>query len=109
MVEDSLQEKLGAMKRILRSLERVAVAFSGGVDSTFLLKVAVDTLGPENVVAVTADSEILARAEFGEAVKLAESCGAEHVVLKTCETDNPDYRANPTDRCYHCRLELFSR
>lgn len=104
-----VEEKLERMKDILRSLERVAVAFSAGVDSTFLLKVAIDTLGPSNVVAVTADSDSLARAEFDQAVRLAESMGAEHVIIKTREMDNPDYRANPANRCYFCKSELFER
>jgi len=105
----SLADKLEKMKAILRSLERVAVAFSAGVDSTFLLKVAIDTLGPENVVAVTADSESLARAEFDEAVRLAQTMGAQHVIIQTEEMRNPDYRSNPANRCYFCKLELFTR
>ncbi|MBP7936248.1 MAG: ATP-dependent sacrificial sulfur transferase LarE [Phycisphaerae bacterium] len=105
----SLDEKLAKMQEILRSLKRVAVAFSAGVDSTFALKVAVDTLGPVNVVAVTAKSDSLAEAEFLEAVKLADQLGAEHVIIETREFDNPDYRANPANRCYYCRSELYER
>ena len=104
-----LQDKLGKAQEILRSLERVAVAFSAGVDSTFLLKVAIDTLGPANVVAVTADSDSLARAEFDEAARLADKMGAEHVVIRTGEIENPDYRANPANRCYYCKSELFTK
>ena len=109
MSDNAVQVKLARMQEILRSLERVAVAFSAGVDSTFLLKVAIDTLGPENVVAVTADSDSLARAEFEEAGKLAEAMGAEHVVIRTNEMDDPNYRANPENRCYYCKSELFGR
>lgn len=97
------------MQDILRSLERVAVAFSAGVDSTFVLKVAIDTLGPENVVAVTARSDSLARAEFEEAVRLAESMGADHVVIETEEFQNPEYLANPANRCYFCKSELYDK
>jgi uncharacterized protein len=104
-----LAHKLEKMKDILRSMERVAVAFSAGVDSTFLLKVAIDTLGPDNVVAVTADSDSLARAEYDEAVKLADAMGADHAVVKTREMDDPNYRANPENRCYYCKSELFTK
>ncbi|NLX14011.1 MAG: ATP-dependent sacrificial sulfur transferase LarE [Phycisphaerales bacterium] len=97
------------MKSGLRALESVAVAFSAGVDSTFLLKVAVDTLGPDKVIAVTADSDSLARAEFEEAVKLAEGMGARHAVIKTGEFDDPNYLANPANRCYYCKNELFGK
>lgn len=107
--EVTLAQKLEQMKDVLRSLERVAVAFSAGVDSTFVLKVAIDTLGPDNVVAVTADSDSLARAEYEEAVRLAESMGARHAVIRTQEMDDPNYRANPSDRCYYCKSELFSK
>lgn len=103
----TVDDKLARMQEILRSLERVAVAFSAGVDSTFLLKVAVDTLGAENVVAVTSKSASLAQAEYDEAVRFAEQLGVEHVVVETCELDNPDYATNPKNRCYYCRSELY--
>lgn len=104
-----LDQKLARMQEILRSLKRVAVAFSAGVDSTFVLKVAVETLGPENVIAVTAKSDSLAEAEFREAARLADEMGAEHVVIETREFDDPRYRANPTDRCYYCKSELYEK
>jgi len=103
-----LDKKLDRMREILRSLRRVAVAFSGGVDSTFLLKVAVEELGRDNVVAVTSDSESIARRELAEARELAERIGAEHVVVRTREFENPRYLANPADRCYYCKAELFA-
>ncbi|MFQ5415015.1 MAG: ATP-dependent sacrificial sulfur transferase LarE [Phycisphaerae bacterium] len=106
---DDLERRYARMQDILRELRRVAVAFSAGVDSTLVLKVAVDTLGPENVVAVTGRSDSLARSEFAEACALAESVGAEHVVLDTDEFDNPDYVTNPPDRCYHCKTALYDR
>lgn len=105
----TVEQKLEEMKEILRSLKRVAVAFSAGVDSTFVLKVAIDTLGPENVVAVTGKSESLADAEFDEACKLADQFGAEHVIIETHEMDDPNYQANPSNRCYYCKSELYSR
>jgi len=103
----TIDDKLAQVQEILRSLKRVAVAFSAGVDSTFLLKIAVDTLGPGNVVAVTSKSASLAQAEFDEAVKFADRMGVEHVVVETGELDNPDYANNPTNRCYYCRSELY--
>lgn len=109
MPTDSLDQKFEQMKEILRSLKRVAVAFSAGVDSTFVLKVAIDTLGPENVVAVTARSDSLARAEFDEACALADKMGAEHVVIETEEFKDPNYLSNPVNRCYFCKSELYGK
>ena len=108
MSDASLDSKLENMKTILRSLERVAVAFSAGVDSTLLLKVAVETLGPENVVAVTGRSDSLASSELRQAEELAASMSVEHVVVETDEMEDPNYRANPANRCYLCRTRLYS-
>lgn len=108
-VRTTLEQRYEAMQEILRSLGRVAVAFSAGVDSTFVLKAAIETLGPENVVAVTGKSDSLARAEFEQAVQLAESFGAEHVLLDTKEFEDPNYLANPENRCYFCKSELFGK
>lgn len=108
MKDSTLDEKLERMQGILRELKSVAVAFSAGADSTLVLKVALDTLGPQNVVAVTGRSDSLARAEFDHACLLADAFGAEHVVLDTDEFDNPDYLANPTNRCYFCKTTLYS-
>ncbi|MEE9294006.1 MAG: ATP-dependent sacrificial sulfur transferase LarE [Phycisphaerae bacterium] len=107
MSDRALDQKLDRMKEIIRSLKSVAVAFSAGVDSTFVLRVAIDCLGRENAVAVTSNSDSLARAEFEETVDLTERLGAEHVVIETDEFENPDYLANPADRCYHCKTSLY--
>ncbi len=104
-----LDQKVARLRSILRDLKSVAVAFSAGVDSTLVLKVALDALGPENVVAVTGRSDSLAAAEFEEACKLADQLGAEHVVLDTDEFDNQAYLANPTDRCYFCKTTLYTQ
>jgi len=108
MTQTALDDKYTGLQRILRDLESVAVAFSAGVDSTLILKVAIDALGPGRVVAVTGRSDSLARAEFEEARTLATSLGAEHVVLDTDEFENPDYVSNPTNRCYFCKTTLYS-
>jgi uncharacterized protein len=84
------------------------VAFSGGVDSTLLLRVAVGTLGGERVLAVLGDSPSLARSEYDEAVVLARRIGAPLRILETQELDDPRYAANPKNRCYFCKSELYT-
>jgi uncharacterized protein len=101
-----LDDKLRALRQRLAALRGAVVAFSGGVDSTALLHACREALG-ERVVAVTADSPSLPRAELAEAQALAQELGVRHVVLPTHELDRPGYRANAGDRCYHCKQELF--
>lgn len=104
-----LNEKYKKLTSILQDMGKVVVAFSGGVDSTFLLKVAVDTLGKENVLAVTADSETYPSSELLEAKKLAAHIGANHEVIETSELAIPGYTANDKNRCYFCRTSLFDQ
>ena len=104
-----LETKYKRLRELLRSYESVAVAFSGGLDSAVVLKVAVDVLGVENVVAVTGCSPSLAQAELAEAEALARQFGVEHVRLATEEFSDPAYLANPTERCYHCKRELYAK
>jgi uncharacterized protein len=107
MAEATLDQKHKRLQQILGDLKSVAVAFSAGVDSTLLLKVAIDTLGADNVVAVTGRSDSLAQAEFEQSCSLTESIGCEHVILDTDEFDDPNYLSNPNNRCYFCKANLF--
>lgn len=102
-----LVEKYNNLASILREMESVVVAFSGGVDSTFLLKAAVDTLGADHVLAVTADSESYPSSELKEAKVLAEKIGVKHLVIETSELAIPGYAENNKNRCYFCKSSLF--
>lgn len=104
----STDEKYARLIGIVGKLESTAVAFSAGVDSTLLLKVALDVLGPGRVVAVTGRSASLAQGEFEAARQIAAEVGAEHVVLDTNEFDNPNYTSNPANRCYFCKTTLYT-
>lgn len=104
----NLRQKYAHLQAILADMERVAVAFSAGVDSTLLLKVAVDTLGAQRVVAVTGESESLPRAQLDEARQLVHALAVEHVILDTNELSDPRYAANPVNRCYYCKTTLYS-
>lgn len=93
----------------LKPRQRCAVAFSGGVDSTLLLKACIDALGADQVMAITADAPMHARAELREASALANRFGATHVVIPLAFADIPGLTANPTDRCYRCKQAVLSR
>ncbi|MBE1441905.1 ATP-dependent sacrificial sulfur transferase LarE [Paenibacillus sp. OAS669] len=104
---ETMEQKYEKLGQILRSMEKVVVAFSGGVDSAFLLKAAMEFLGRDNVLAITADSETYPVREKEEAVALAKELGAVHEVIHTSELDIPGYAENPTNRCYFCKNSLF--
>lgn len=102
-------KKLNRLRDILKKLKSVVIAYSGGVDSTFLLKAAVDTLGRDNVLAVIARSETYPEKEFKEARALARKMGARQKVINTRELKIKNFRNNPINRCYYCKKELFSK
>ena len=100
---------LAAVATALKGVERLGVAFSGGVDSAVLLAAAVRVLGPSRVVAVLGVSPSLASDERAAAHEVAQVIGAALVGVATDEGSNPAYRANGPDRCFHCKNELFTK
>ena len=104
----TLQDKYERLKKIIEEMGSIVIGFSGGVDSTLLLKVAHDIL-KDKVIAVIGKSETYPEEEFNEAIKLAEFIGARYKIVTTEETDNLKFAENPPDRCYYCKTELFSK
>ncbi len=104
----SVEAKRARLHELLREHSPLVIAYSGGVDSAFLLAEARRELG-DRVIGVIADSASLPRQSLAEAVALARAIGAPVEVVKTLELDNPDYAANPPNRCYFCKAELFQR
>ena len=102
-----IEQKAGRLKTILGSMERVVIAYSGGVDSTLLAKVAYDVLG-EDAVAVTADSKTYPSGELEEAIRIAKTIGIRHEIVESEELADPNFARNPVDRCYYCKRELIS-
>lgn len=107
-MELASREKLEKLRKNLRDMEKVVIAFSGGVDSSFLLKVAVEELG-ENALAVTASSSTYPVREQMEAQNLARELGARHKIIVSEELDIEGFAENPPNRCYYCKNELFSK
>ncbi len=108
MAVQEMERKLSHLRTILHDMGSVAIGYSGGVDSTLLLKVATDTLG-SGALAVIGQSATYPTKEFEEAVDLATRIGARTIVVQTEETDERKFRENPPDRCYYCKTELFGK
>ncbi|MEP6668227.1 MAG: ATP-dependent sacrificial sulfur transferase LarE [Chthoniobacter sp.] len=102
-----MNEKLALLRAQLQQHAPLVIAYSGGVDSAYLLAEAHETLGSQ-VLGVIADSASLPRQALAEALAVAENIGARVEVVKTGELDNPDYASNPPNRCYFCKAELFT-
>lgn len=101
------QQKVTCLRQIIDDLGSVAVAYSGGTDSSYLLAVCLDVLGTDRVLALTADSPLTFRTELADGRALAKRLGARHKVLPSNDLDNPGITANPPDRCYHCKFSRF--
>ncbi len=104
----NLNQKLLKLQENINKLGSGVIAFSGGVDSTFLLKVAHDLLG-ENVLAVTATSSTYPTRELNEAIDYAKGFNARHIIIESEELDIEGFSKNPVNRCYYCKHELFSK
>ena len=102
-------DKLSKLKANLRALESAVVAFSGGVDSSFLLRVARDTLPKKSLLAVTAVSDTYTKLELSQAKRFVRLLGVRHKIIFTDELKDANFRKNPVDRCYYCKKELFGR
>jgi len=103
-----LSSKLESLEKILSDMQSVLIAYSGGMDSTFLLKIAANVLG-DKAVAVTASSETYTPQELREAKKNAAVIGAQHLIVRTDELNDPNFSSNPPERCYYCKKELFTK
>ena len=108
-VDAALRAKREGLNEILEACESVCVGYSGGVDSVFLAKAALDVLGKDRVLAVTGRSASYPGIQHRMALECVERFGIPHLEVETDELSDPNYAANPTNRCYFCKTELWSR
>lgn len=104
-----IEYKFNKLKNLIYNLRSVVVAFSGGTDSTFLLKICADALGKENVLAFTGQSPAYPAREIEEAKRLATLIGVEYIIEETSEMEDPDFIRNDKSRCYYCKTHLFRK
>jgi len=100
----SENKKLPDLKRVIKAKGAILIAFSGGVDSSLIAKIAADQLG-DNAVAVTIDSDVFSQRELQLAKEIAKEIGIKHRIVTTSELDNEEFTKNPINRCYHCKHE----
>jgi uncharacterized protein len=106
-MDQSVEEKFARLKEIFLSMGRVVVAYSGGVDSTLLLRAAKESLGEAHVVAVTALSPLYPDRELAGAKRMAQEMGVKHILIESNELEIDGFSKNPSNRCYFCKKELF--
>lgn len=104
----TLEEKFQLLKDNMKKRGSAAIAFSGGVDSTFLVKVAHEVLG-DKLIAVTATSSTYPERELKEAIKYAKDMGVKHIIISSEELEIEGFASNPKNRCYYCKKELFTK
>ncbi|MEE9155200.1 MAG: ATP-dependent sacrificial sulfur transferase LarE [Gemmatimonadota bacterium] len=107
--ETDLEKKQSALRDLLRDCGSVVIGYSGGVDSVYLAKSALDALGSERVLAVTGRSPSYPDVQYRTALEVAGDLGLPHIEIHTGETGDPNYTANPFNRCYFCKTDLYSR
>jgi len=108
-MEKKLQIKYNKLKKIISGYEKIVLAFSGGIDSTLVLKVSLDQLGKENVIAVIGKSKTFPKSEVTHAKKIIKEYDVNYLEITTKEMDNSNFVKNDKFRCYYCKSDLFSR